>query len=431
LKKTYQIDKQRAAQEFRERARAVMDPLQLAIPLAEVMALVQQGLMSLALDAFTQLAEQMMEWDVEGLVGPKNQTSTDRKNVRWGTQRGYCVVGGQKVPLQRPRVRNTRQKEVPLGSYEMLQQASLMEESVWHKIMHGLTTRRYSKIVRELEQAYGIEKSAVSEHFIQASRQRLQQLQQRPLGQHVISAMLLDGTCYEDQQLVVALGITLEGHKPVLGIEQGATENTAVVKHLLDDIGQRGVDFEMPRLYVVDGGKALRAAIRKVAGKNALIQRCQVHKIRNVVDHLSEDHQANVRSKMRNAYAMLDYAAAKEEPDRLLRQLRDLNPSAARSLEEGAEETLTLHRLRVPAKLRRNLASTNLIESSFSTVETVCRNVKRWQGGDQYLRWVASGLLWAERNWKRIYGYRELPILLKEMEVAVVRATPIRHASVA
>jgi transposase-like protein len=142
----------------------------------------------------------------------------------------------------------------------MLQQASLMEESVWHKIMHGLTTRRYSKIVRELEQAYGIEKSAVSEHFIQASRQRLQQLQQRPLGQHAIGAMLLDGTCYENQQLVVALGITLQGHKLVLGLEQGATENTTVVKHLLDDIGRRGVDFEMPRLYVMDGGKALHAA---------------------------------------------------------------------------------------------------------------------------------------------------------------------------
>lgn len=431
MKKAYQIDKQRAAQQFRERASAVMDPLQLAIPLAEVMALVQQGLMSLALDAFTQLAEQMMQWDVEGLVGPKDETNADRKNVRWGTQRGYCVVGGQKVPLQRPRVRDTGQREVPLGSYEMLQQASLMEESVWHKIMHGLTTRRYSRIVRELEQSYGIEKSAVSEHFIQASRQRLQQLQQRPLGQHVIAAMLLDGTCYEDQQLVVALGVTLQGHKLVLGLEQGATENTTVVKHLLDDMGRRGMDFEVPRLYVLDGGKALHAAIRKVAGNYALIQRCQVHKTRNVVGHLSEEYQSNVRSKLRNAYAMLDYANAKEELDRLEHQLMDLNPSAARSLTEGAEETLTLHRLRVPAKLRHNLASTNLIESSFSTVETVCRNVKRWQGGDQYLRWVASGLLWAESNWKRIYGFRELPILLKEMEVAVVRATPVRHASVA
>ncbi len=431
MKKPYQIDKQKAAQQFRERAGSAAESLQLAIPVPEVMSLVQQGLMSLALSAFTQLAEQMMQWEVNDLVGPKNQPNDDREKMRWGAQSGYCVVGGQKVPLKRPRVRNKRQKEVPLGSYEMLQRASLMEESVWHKIMHGLTTRRYSDIVRELEEAYGIEKSTVSEHFIQASRQRLQQLQQRPLDQHAICAMLIDGTCFEDQQLVVALGITLQGYKVVLGLEQGATENTTVVKHLLDELGQRGVDFEVPRLYVLDGGKALHAAVKKVAGQCALIQRCQVHKIRNVVGHLSEEYQSNVRSKLRNAYAMLDYADAKRARDRLWRQLMDLNPSAARSLEEGAEETLTVHRLRVPERLRRSLASTNLIESTFSTVETVCRNVKRWQGGDQYLRWVASGLLWAESRWNRLHGYRELPILVKEMELAVVKDIPVRHASVA
>jgi transposase-like protein len=431
LKKPYQIDKQKAAQQFRERAGSAAESLQLAIPLPEVMSLVQQGLMSLALSAFTQLAEQMMQWEVNDLVGPKNQTDRDREKMRWGAQNGYCVVGGQKVPLKRPRVRDKRRKEVPLGSYEMLQQASLMEESVWQKIMHGLTTRRYSEIVRELEESYGIEKSTVSEHFIQASRQRLQQLQQRPLGQHAICAMLIDGTCFEKQQLVVALGITLQGYKVVLGLEQGATENTTVVKHLLDEMGQRGVDFEVPRLYVLDGGKALHAAVKKVAGQCALIQRCQVHKIRNVTDHLSEEYQSSVRSKLRNAYAMLDYADAKRARDSLWRQLMDLNPSAARSLEEGAEETLTVHRLRVPEKLRRSLASTNLIESTFSTVETVCRNVKRWQGGDQYLRWVASGLLWTESRWNRLHGYRELPILVKEMELAVVKTIPVRHASVA
>lgn len=431
MKKPYQIDKQKAAQQFRERAGSAAESLQLAIPIPEVMSLVQQGLMSLALSAFTQLAEQMMQWEVNDLVGPKNQTNEDREKMRWGAQNGYCVVGGQKVPLKRPRVRDKRRKEVPLGSYEMLQRASLMEESVWHKIMHGLTTRRYSDIVRELEESYGIEKSTVSEHFIQASRQRLQQLQQRPLDQHAICAMLIDGTCFEDQQLVVALGITLQGYKVVLGLEQGATENTTVVKHLLDEIGQRGVDFEVPRLYVLDGGKALHAGVKKVAGRCALIQRCQVHKIRNVVGHLSEEYQSNVRSKLRNAFAMLDYADAKRARDLLWRQLMDLNPSAARSLEEGAEETLTVHRLRVPERLRRSLASTNLIESTFSTVETVCRNVKRWQGGDQYLRWVASGLLWAESRWNRLHGYRELPILVKEMELAVVKQIPVRHASVA
>jgi transposase-like protein len=243
--------------------------------------------------------------------------------------------------------------------------------------------------------------------------------------------MMIDGMCFEDQEVVVAIGVTLQGHKVILGLHQGATENTTVVRHLLDDIERRGVDFQVPRLYVLDGGKALHAAVRKMAGKCAVIQRCQVHKIRNVVDHLTEDYQMDVRCKIRNAYSMQAYADAKKGLEALLRQLMDLNPSAARSLEEGLEDTLTVHRLRLPIKLRRTLSSTNLIESAFSTVETVCRNVKRWRGGDQYLRWVASGLLWAESRWNRVHGHRELPILVKELELAVVKAIPVRHASVA
>lgn len=431
MKKQYQIDKQRAAQQFRNKASASQEQIQFALPLPEVLKLAQQGLMQLALAAFIGLAEELMEWEVGGLAGPKNRAEAERENSRWGSQTGYCVVGGQKVPLQRPRVRDVRNREVPLGSYEMLQRASLMEDSVWHRIMHGLTTRRYSEVVRELELAYGIEKSTVSEHFIQASRGRLQKLQARQLGEYAFCAMMIDGTCFEDQQVVVAIGLTIKGEKVILGLHQGATENGTVVKHLLDDIAQRGVEFQVPRLYVLDGGKALHSAVRKTAGKCAFIQRCQVHKIRNVVDHLTEEYQSSVRCKMRNAYNMQDHAAAKRALDALLRELMELNPSAAHSLEEGLEDTLTVHRLRLPDKLRRTLSNTNVIESAFSTVETVCRNVKRWQGGDQYLRWVASGLTWAESRWNRIHGHREIPILVKEMELAVVKAIPVRHASVA
>jgi transposase-like protein len=431
LKRRYQIDKQHAAQQFRKRADASNENIQLALPLPEVLALAQKGLMSLALAAFTKLAEGLMHWEVGELAGPKNQANATRDKVRWGAQPGYCVVGGQKVPLDRPRVRDVRHREVPLGSYEVLQQSSLMEDQIWLKIMHGLTTRRYGEVVRELEQAYGIEKSTVSEHFIEASRGRLEKLQARPLGEHAFCAMMIDGTCFEDQQVVVAIGLTLQGHKKVLGLHQGATENATVVKHLLEDIRGRGVDFDVPRLYVLDGGKALSAAVRKVAGKCGLIQRCQVHKIRNVVDHLTEDYKMATRCKMRNAYAMLDHGDAKRALDALLHELMHLNPSAARSLEEGMAETLTVHRLRVPQKLRPTLANTNAIESAFSTVETVCRNVKRWQGGDQYLRWVASGLLWAESRWNRLHSRRDIPVFVKELELAVVKAIPVRYTSVA
>jgi transposase-like protein len=285
--------------------------------------------------------------------------------------------------------------------------------------------------VRELKEAYGIEKSTVSEHFIEASRRRLENLQGRPLKQYAFCAMMIDATCFDSQDVVAAIGFTLQGHKLVLGLHQGATENATVVKHLLEDIRDRGVDFDVPRLYVLDGGKALHSVIHKMAGKCGLVQRCQEHKIRNVVGHLTEEFQPTIRSKMRNAYATHEHTAARRALDALLRELMDLNPSAARSLEEGMEETLTVHRLRLPEKLRRTFRSTNPIESAFDSVETVCRNVKRWQGGDQYLRWVASGLLWAESRWNRLHGHRELPILVKELELAIVRGIPVRHASVA
>ena len=431
MKKQYQIDKQRAVQRFRELAAQDDQPIQLVIPLKEVLDLIQRGLMNLAMAAFSKLAECVMGQEVTALVGEKNRADPARAATRWGSEPGYCVVGGQKIPLQRPRVRDTRKREVPLGSYELLQRASLMEESVFQKIMHGITTRRYSAVVKELESAYGIKKSTISEHFIEASRQRLDKLLARPLRDYAFCAMMIDGTHFDGQQLITVLGLTVHGQKVVLGLRQGATENAVVVKQLLDDVRDRGVDFEVPRLYVLDGGKALAAAVRRAAGKSGFIQRCQVHKIRNVLAHLPEEHTGHVRQKLHSAYAMREYVDAERALARLLRELMDLNPSAARSLEEGMDETLTVHRLRVPPLLRTSLATTNPIESTFSLVETVCRNVKRWQGGDQYLRWVGSGLLYAESRWNRVHGYRELPVLVKELELAVIKGIPLRQATVA
>ncbi len=431
MKKQYQIDKQRAVQQFRRLAAQDDQNIQLVIPLKEVVDLVQRGLMNLALRTFTEVAEGVMDCEVGALVGPKNHADPNRERVRWGRERGYCVVGGQKVPLDRPRVRDRRDKEVPLGSYELMQRASLMEESVWRKMMHGLTTRRYGQVIEELEQAYGVKKSTISEQFIEASRQRLDKLLARRLNEYALCAMLIDGTPFGDQQLITVLGVTIHGQKIVLGLRQGATENSTVVKQLLADLGERGVDFEVPRLYILDGGKALFAGVRHAAGKAAIVQRCQVHKVRNVIGHLPEEHHGHVRQKLHSAYGMREYADARRGLDLLFRELMDLNPSAARSLEEGLEETLAIHRLRVPPMLRTSFASTNLIESAFSVVETVCRNVKRWQGGDQYLRWIGSGLLYAESRWNRVHGYREIPVLVKELELAVLKGIPLRHATVA
>jgi transposase-like protein len=254
---------------------------------------------------------------------------------------------------------------------------------------------------------------------------------ERPLGELRLCTVLIDGTPFRDRQMIVALGINIDGRKTVLGLREGATENAAVVSELLSDLAARGLDFSVPRLYVLDGGKALAAAVRRHAGEAAFIQRCQVHKRRNVVDHLPEEHKPAVKKKLQNAYAMTEYADAKRALERLHRELMELNPSAARSLEEGLEETLTVHRLRVPAQLRRTLASTNVIESAFSIVETVCRNVKRWRAGDHIERWVGSGLLVAERQFRKVQGYRQIPSLLTALANTVFKKAVAEEVKVA
>ncbi len=209
---------------------------------------------------------------------------------RWGSERGYCVVMGQKVPIERPRVRSEEQ-EVRLGSYELFHRGEPLTETVWEKLMLGLSTRKYGEAVRQFTEAYGLEKSAVSEHFIEASRAKLQAVMERRLEKIQFCALMIDATPFAGQQLVAVLGITVDGKKMILGIRQGATENATVVGELLGDLLNRGLDFTIPRLYVLDGGKALTAAVKKYAGESAPIQRCQVHKRRNVLDHLTEERK--------------------------------------------------------------------------------------------------------------------------------------------
>jgi putative transposase len=245
----------------------------------------------------------------------------------------------------------------------------------------------------------------------------LKEVMERRLDKIQFCALMIDATPFAGQQLVAVLGITVGGKKMILGIRQGATENATVVGELLGDLLNRGLDFTVPRLYVLDGGKALSAAVKKYAGESAPIQRCQVHKRRNVLDHLTDEQKPGVAKRLNAAYALEDHEAAKQALNALHRELMDLNPSAARSLGEGMEETLTVHRIHVPMQLRKTLASTNVIESAFSIVEQVCKNVKRWHGGDQRERWVGSGLLVAQKQFRRIIGYKQIPALIRALEV--------------
>ena len=415
MQKRYQIDKQRAVQQFRRLATETNPNIQMILPLAGIAGMLQEGVGHLMREAGLLLMMGVMEEEVRHVVGERSVPNAGRQANRWGKEQGYCVVDGQKVPIERTRVRDKANREVKLGSYELFQRSGPLQAAVWDKITRGLSTRNYGPVVKDFANAYGVEKSAVSENFIETSREKLKELMERPLGKLNLCAVLIDGTPFKDRQMIVALGIGCDGAKTVLGLREGATENTTVVSALLSDLVERGLDFSAPRLYILDGGKALHAAVKRHAGEAAFIQRCQVHKKRNVIDHLPQDHKNEVKRKLQNAYAMVEYADAKRALERLHRELMDINPSAARSLEEGMEETLTVHRLRVPEQLRRTLSSTNVIESAFSIVETVCRNVKRWRNGDHIERWIASGLLVAERQFRKVIGHREIPMFISSM----------------
>jgi transposase-like protein len=416
MNKPYQIEAQRAVKQLEAMAADGDPAVQMVLPMAEMMGWLRKGVGELIRQAGLQLMDLLMQEEVRGLVGERSQRQAQRTANRWGSERGYCVVMGQKVPVERPRVRTTDEQEVRLGSYEMFHRGEPLTETVWEKLMLGLSTRKYGQAIRQFTEAYGLEKSAVSEHFIEASRAKLKQMMERRLEETRLCALLIDATPFEGQQMVAALGIGQDGRKTILGIRQGATENATVVSELLSDLVSRGLDFTEPRLYILDGGKALTAAVKKHAGESAAIQRCQVHKRRNVLDHLTDEQKPAVAKKLNAAYALEDYAAAKQALNLLHRELMDLNPSAARSLGEGMEETLTVHRLHVPTQLRKTLASTNVIESAFSIVEQVCKNVKRWHGGDQRERWVGSGLLVAQKQFRRVTGHKQIPALIRELE---------------
>jgi putative transposase len=387
----------------------------LPLPLAEVWEQLQVEVERLAGEAGLRIVHGILEEEVRQRVGPPHRPDPAAGARRWGRQPGYVIFGGQKVALERPRVRSRDGAEVELENYGKLQQDGRMQRAVAERMVCGLSTRKYRRAVESVLDGYGIAKSSVSRQFVRATAEQLEQLCEKNLAELNLVVLLIDGIEYQGQTLIVALGVAESGTKHVLGLWQGATENATVTKELLEDLVTRGLNRQRRYLFVLDGSKALRAAVEKVFGDHVTVQRCQLHKRRNVKDHLPEGCRADYDRQMRNAYALADYTAAKAELEKIFRQLERINPSAARSLEEGMEETLTLHRLGVGPLLRRSLSSTNLIESCLSTVRQVTRNVKHWQGGDHIARWTAAGLLEAQKKFRRVRGYRELKELAAKL----------------
>jgi transposase-like protein len=401
------------------------------LPMAEVWAEMQTQVEQLAGQAGLQILRAILEEEVSRRVGPPHRPKPSAGCVRWGKQPGYVVFSGQKISLERPRVRTREGQEVELESYGQLQQDGKLQRAVREGVVAGLSTRNYRRAVESVLGGYGIEKSSVSRQFVAASSNQLRALCERRLEDLNLVVLMIDGIHVGGQVLVVALGIAEGGEKHVLGVWQGATENTAVVKGLLEDLVDRGLDLQRRYLVVIDGSKALRAGVERVFGEQVEVQRCQIHKRRNVKEYLPENCQRDYDRRMRNAYAMNHYADAKAALEKIFRQLERINPSAARSLEEGLEETLTVNRLGIGPVLRRKLATTNPIESCLSTVQRVARNVKRWREGNQPLRWTATGLLEAEKKFRRIKGYQEILVLKERLNPSHLPQKEVRNVEVA
>jgi putative transposase len=430
VKKKYQRKAHKSNHEFE----VVGGPellVRVPLPMAEVWAEMQAQVEELAGQAGLQILRAILEDEVSRRVGPPHRPNPSAGCVRWGKQPGYVVFAGQKVSLERPRVRTREGQEVELESYRQLQQDGKLQRAVREGVVAGLSTRNYGRAVQSVVEGYGIEKSSVSRQFAAASSNQLRSLCERRLEDLHLVVLMIDGIHFGGQVLVVALGIAESGEKHVLGVWQGATENTAVVKGLLEDLVDRGLDMQRRYLVVIDGSKALRAGVERVFGEQVEVQRCQVHKRRNMKEYLPENCQRDYDRRMRNAYAMSNYTEAKTALEKIFRQLERINPSAARSLEEGLEETLTVHRLGIGAVLRRKLATTNPIESCLSTVQRVARNVKRWREGNQPLRWTATGLLEAEKHFRRIKGYQELLLLKERLNPSRIQQKEVQAVEVA
>ena len=386
--------------------------VQLSLPINEILAGVHGAVREVCGTAGLLIMQALIDDEVEQKAGTKYKHDRDQGAVRWGQEESYLHLGGKKVPTQRPRLRQRDGREELLERFRLFQRPARIEEEVSKQVILGVSTRDYEQAVDGLCDGYGIRKSSVSRHWKSVSSARLSEFLERPLSELDLVALVIDGIEFHKTLLVVAMGVDSTGSKHVLGLWQGATESAEVVKSLLEDLVRRGVDPERKYLFVLDGSKGLHKAVRQVFGKEVEVQRCQAHKQRNVLGHLPKENHRTVRMRLRTAWNMKDYEDAKSELLRLVRYLKDLNPSAARSLEEGLEETLTLHRLDAPDSLRRSLRTTNIIENCFSKMRHLCRNVKRWRPGDMAERWAGTMLVEAQKKFRRLRGYRSMPKLL-------------------
>ena len=410
MKKRYRNMKKKANGKVREIGDGRV-LLELPLSVAGVIESLPDTVSALAQEAGLLLMTAAMEAECEKIAGAKHTKNPLRGANWWGGDLSPVYYDRQKVLIERPRLRGKDNKEIPLATFQAFRDPSGMRNSAMKNMVLGISSRNYEEAVEGFVKGYGIKKSSVSRHFVMATAQQMREFLERDLSGLDLVAIFIDGIAFKGHLLVVALGLDKGGRKHVLGLWQGATENATVCTSLLEDISRRGLNTEKDYLFVLDGSKALRSAVAKTFGQAALVQRCQQHKRRNVIDHLPKEHQSAIDARISAAYNMTKYDDAKKSLELTVKYLERLNPSAAASLKEGLEETLTIHKLGIEGLLRKTLSTTNPIEACFSVTRTITGRVKRWRGNDMVQRWAVAALLRAEKKFNRIKGYKELPSL--------------------
>ena len=385
--------------------------LELPLRVAEMIGSLPELIREMAQETGILLMLAAMNSECESIAGPKHAKNPFRAANWWGSDLRPVYYDGQEVIIERPRVRGKNKKEISLATYEAFRDPQGMRESVLRNMVLGISSRNYEEAVSGFLKGYGIKKSSVSRHFVKATAEQMREFLERDLSGLDLVAIFVDGIEFKGHLLVVAMGLDRDGRKHILGLCQGATENAEVCTALFEDMARRGLNTGKDYLFVLDGAKALRAAVTRMFGTEAQVQRCQAHKRRNVLKHLPEKHQSAVDARISAAYKMADYEEARKSLDLTVRYLEKLNPDAAASLREGLEETLTVHKLGITGLLRKTLSTTNPLESCFSGVRTTTGRVKRWQGGDMAQRWAVAALIRAEKKFKRVRGYKDLPKL--------------------
>jgi transposase-like protein len=392
---------------------------QISLPVQGVLRDVRHAFLGLCIDAGQKVLAALMESDRIALCGAKGVPDAQRRAVRGGSTASQVVLGGQRIAVRRPRARSLSDGELTLPSFEWAANGDPLDAATMAAIAAGVSTRRYASTQEPVSPAHqpsAASKSAVSRRFVQLSQEQLAQWLARPLGELDLPVVMIDGIHFRDRVILLAIGIDAQGNKHVLGLREGSTEAARVVASLLSDLIDRGLDAQRMRLWVVDGGKALRKAIVQTFGATALIQRCQEHKRRNVLEHLPEDMHASVKRALKDAWSASDAELGRRQLQRLANSLQAKHPGAAASLREGLEETMTVQELGITGALYRTLRTTNPIENLNGLVARYCRNVKRWGDGQMVLRWVASALSDAAGRMRKLRGSSQMRSLLKALE---------------